>query len=78
MPKIIGDIKLYSLLELSQLLEVTDVTLRRYIKSGKLKAQKIAGTYQITEENLKELLNGDSLQNNHTKQDKESMSAKDR
>lgn len=59
MPKVIGDIKLYSLLELSNLLEVTDVTLRRYIKAGKLKAQKIAGSYQITEESLKEFCNGE-------------------
>ena len=58
MPKTIGDIKLYTLLELANILGTTDVTLRRYIKSGKLKAQKIAGTYHITEENFKEYANG--------------------
>lgn len=72
MPKIIGDIRLYSLLELSELLGITDVTLRRYIKQGKLKAQKLGGSYHITEENLKELVSGDSRYSN------KSMSAKDR
>lgn len=76
MPKVIGEITLYTLLELSELLGVTDVTLRRYIKQGKLRAQKIGGTYHITEENLKVLVSGDSLQSKHSKQ--ESMSAKSR
>jgi excisionase family DNA binding protein len=58
MPKTIGNINLYSILELSKLLKVTDVTLRKYIKNGKLKAQKIGGAYYITEDNLKLFLNG--------------------
>ena len=39
MPKQVGDITLYTVLELSKLLDVTEVTLRRYIKSGRLKAK---------------------------------------
>jgi hypothetical protein len=58
MPKMIGDIKLFTLLELSKILGTTDVTLRRYIRSGKLKAQKIAGAYHVTEESFKEFANG--------------------
>lgn len=57
MAKKIGDITLYTVLELSQSLDVTEVTLRRYIKEGKLKATKIGGKYHISEENLRELIN---------------------
>jgi predicted site-specific integrase-resolvase len=42
MPKVIGDMTLYTVLELSKLLDVTEVTLRRYINEDKLKATKIA------------------------------------
>jgi excisionase family DNA binding protein len=45
MPKQVGDITLYTVLELSKLLDVTEVTLRRYIKSGRLKAKTIGGAY---------------------------------
>ena len=57
MPKQVGDITLYTVLELSKLLDVTEVTLRRYIKDGKLKATKLGGKYHISEETLRELLN---------------------
>lgn len=58
MPIQIGDIKLYSVLELSQVLKITTVTLRTYIRQGKLKGQKIGGMWYITEERLKEFFNG--------------------
>lgn len=56
MSKQIGDITLYTVLELSKLLDVTEVTLRRYIKGGKLKATMIAGKYHISQENVEALL----------------------
>jgi excisionase family DNA binding protein len=57
MPKVIGDMTLYTVLELSKLLDVTEVTLRRYIKEGKLPAKKIGGAYHISEDALKEFVN---------------------
>ena len=57
MPIQIGDIKLYSVLELSQVLKITTVTLRTYIRQGKIKGQKIGGMWYITEERLKEFFN---------------------
>ncbi len=54
MPKQIGDMTLYTVLELSKLLDVTEVTLRRYIKDGKLKATLMGGKYLISEDTLKE------------------------
>lgn len=56
MPKQIGDMTLYTVLELSKLLDVTEVTLRRYIKDGKLKATLMGGKYLISEETLRELM----------------------
>jgi excisionase family DNA binding protein len=56
MPKQVGSITLYPLPELSELLGVTPVTLRQYIKDGKLKARKIGSTYHITEEALREFI----------------------
>lgn len=56
MPKQVGDITLYTVLELSKLLDVTEVTLRRYIKDGKLHAKKIGGAYHISEDALKDFI----------------------
>ena len=56
MPKVIGDMTLYTVLELSKLLDVTEVTLRRYIKEGKIHAKKIGGAYHISEDALKDFI----------------------
>lgn len=58
MPKIIGEIKLYTLLELSKILGITDVTLRRYIKDGRLRARKIGGAFHVSEESFREFVSG--------------------
>lgn len=55
--------KLYTLSELSEMLEVTTRTLYTYIKSGRLKAVKVGHTWRVTEENLKAFLNGDTQEN---------------
>lgn len=57
MPKTIGDITVYSVKEVSERLDVTERALRGYIRDGKLRAQKLAGQYAITEENLRDFLN---------------------
>lgn len=57
--KKITEIKMYDLEELSTMLNVTDQTLRKYIKGGKLKAAKIGGKWKVTEENLTKFINGD-------------------
>lgn len=50
------DIKVYSMKEVSKILGVTQRTLYNYIKSGKLRVQKIGGKWIITEENLKKFI----------------------
>lgn len=52
------DIKLYNLKDIAELLKVTERTLLTYLKEGKLKGQKIGGKWIITEENLKNFING--------------------
>jgi len=54
MPTQLGDIKLYSLREISESLKVTEVTLRKYLNRGKLKGQKMGTRWFITEDNLKD------------------------
>ena len=54
MPIQLGEIKLYSLKELSKTLGITTFTLRSYIREGKLRARKMGTKWLITEDALKE------------------------
>lgn len=58
MPKVILDIKLYSVEEVAQLLDVAYQTAQKYITDGKLEAQIIGGKRMVSEENLKSFLLG--------------------
>ena len=57
MPNKIRDIILYSVPELSQKLNVTTVTIRNYLKQGKLKGKKVMGKWFILGEDVMDLLN---------------------
>lgn len=59
MPKRISGIELYSLEELSKKLDIHLVTLQRYCRQGKLKAQKIGKSWQVSGENLKAFINAE-------------------
>ena len=52
MPTKIKDITLYSVTELSQKLNVTPVTIWKYLKQGKLKGQKAMGKWFISDKNI--------------------------
>lgn len=54
MPIQLGEIKLYSLKELSKTLGITTFTLRTYIREGKLRARKMGTKWLITEDALRE------------------------
>ena len=54
MPIQLGEIKLYSLKELSKTLGITTFTLRTYIRQGKLRARKMGTKWLITEDALRE------------------------
>ncbi len=54
----IADLRLYKLSEVAAIMGVTHRTVWNYVKAGKIPARKIAGTWRITEGNLREYLNG--------------------
>ena len=56
--RLFDDIKLIKLVDISKKLGIHIVTLRRYIKSGKLKAQKLGNSYFVSKENFKEFIGG--------------------
>jgi len=53
--QIIGT-NLYSVSELAQQLNVTTVTIRNYLKQGKLKGKKVMGRWLVLEEDTTQLL----------------------
>ena len=56
MPKVIEDIKFYTVREIAELLQVTAQTVRSYIRQGRLEATRIGRPLLITENNLKDFL----------------------
>lgn len=58
MPKVILDIKLYSVSEVADLLGVSYPTAQKYISEGRMEAQVIGGKRMVTEANLKAFLMG--------------------
>jgi len=54
MPNKIRDITLYSVPELSQKLDVTTVTIRNYLKQGKLKGKRAMDKWFIFGEDIRE------------------------
>ena len=57
MPTIIEDVTLYSVPEVSQMLNVTTVSIRNYIKKGYLNGQKVMGRWVVLEEELRDFMN---------------------
>jgi len=51
-----GELKVYTIDELVNLLHVTRRSIYSYIKDGKLKAVKIGKYWRVTEKNLEEFL----------------------
>ena len=56
MPFTISDKTFYSVLEVSEMLGVTTVTIRNYIKQGKLKGLKATDRWFISNEEVREFL----------------------
>jgi len=54
MPKTIGNLKLYSVKDLSELLDVQETTIRKYLRDGKLRGRKMARRWYVSEESLAE------------------------
>lgn len=56
--KEIGGVKLYTIPEVAGLLQINSLTVRRYIKAGRLRAQRIGRPLIITEDDLRQFLHG--------------------
>ena len=56
MPVTIQNVKLYSVPDISRILNVTTVSIRNYIKQGHLKGQKVMGRWFVSEEALSSFL----------------------
>ena len=56
MPTTIEDVTLYSVADVSQILNVTTVSVRNYIKQGHLKGQKVMGRWFVAEKEVSEFL----------------------
>ena len=56
MPKVILEVKLYSLTEAAELLGVTKATITKYIKQGRIASTLIGGKKYLSEDNLKSFL----------------------
>jgi len=52
------DLKIYTLTEVAEMLQVTRRTLYNYLKDGRLKGNKVVGKWIITEEQLKDFIEG--------------------
>ena len=50
----LGDMKLYDVEEVAEVLSVGEPTIRRYLRQGQLKGKKLAKRWYVSEENLKD------------------------
>lgn len=54
MPIQVGDLKLYDVEELSEMLHIQERTVRKILRDGTLKARKLARKWYVSEDSLKE------------------------
>jgi len=54
MPIEVGNLKLYDVKELSELLHIQDKTVRKLLREGTLKARKLARKWYVSEDSLRE------------------------
>ena len=53
--------KLFTLNEAKEYLRISDSTIRRHIKDGRIKAHKVGRHYRITEKEVKAFVNTDNV-----------------
>lgn len=57
----INNVKFYTVLEVAKTLNINPITVRNYIKQGKLKGQRVGRPYLVSEHSLQEFLNGSGV-----------------
>lgn len=61
MPIQFNDKELYSVKELEKILPITPLTVRAYIREGKIKGSKIGKNWYVRKEDLEAFLEGDRV-----------------
>ena len=62
MPIQFKDKELYSVRELEKILPITPLTIREYIRKGKIKGSKIGKSWFVKKEDLEAFLEGDRVE----------------
>ncbi len=74
MPKKIGSLTLYSVDDLHEQLGLSKMTIRTYLREGRIRGRKLGVSWYVTEEALREYF-GESTQNSSTPANSEASSA---
>ncbi len=70
MPRKVGDLKLYSVDDLHDMLGISKMTLRAYLREGKLKGKKMGVKWFVTEESLRAYFEQPEQEDKSAKQEK--------
>ena len=70
MPRNIGSLTLYSVDDLHEMLGVSKMTLRAYLREGRLKGRKLGVQWYVTEEAIRSYFDEEGPENVHTKRTK--------
>jgi len=57
MPKVVGELRLYSVEELSDLLDVNQRSIRQWLRDGRIQGQKLGVKWYVSEDMLKKYFN---------------------
>lgn len=71
MPKKIGDLTLYSVDDLHEILGISKMTLRTYLREGRLRGRKLGVSWYVTEEAIREYFDEPQPESGSTQAKKE-------
>ena len=54
----VDDLVVYDVKECAEMLNISEQTVRKYVRNGSLKGQKVGGKQYVTEETIKDFLKG--------------------
>ena len=57
LPKVVGELRLYSVEELSDLLDVNQRSIRQWLRDGRIQGQKLGVKWYVSEDMLKKYFN---------------------
>ncbi len=72
MPKNIGDLTLYSVDDLHEILGISKMTLRTYLREGRLRGRKLGVSWYVTEEAIREYFDEPQAESGSTQKTKSS------